>query len=1444
MAIVREVCEHCGTEIRSGKKFCRNCGRPVVSPSLLLCEYCGAEIRPGKKFCRNCGQPVTIKKLHNRYVILGTIGQGGMGAIYKAKDIKLGNRLVAVKELKFPGLQKLEDLDKASRLFEQEALLLASLSHPALPDIYDHFSQHERWYFVMKYIPGETLTERLRKAPGECLSVNDALEISLKLCDVLEYLHLHTPPIIYGDLKPDNIMLTPEGNLYLIDFGIARLFQTAHGEDMNFVSRGYSPPEQYTTSQISPRADIYSFGVTLHQMLSGQRPAQNSHYFAPLPPGNRPWTADLNALIMSMVERDEYRRPGAMGEVKQKLQNIATQILQDMNTPANTSPWSAPAPPWGTPYGGYANPSYSNTLPFPSSTPPQPVEAPPLPAWVDALDIHLSLSNIALLAWSPDGSRLAAANSTDIHIYDWPLEKDFLSLEQETLVPAYTLSRSDLQALFPDVGGGEAEQDAPFPTFAAPPPPQNNANGEVAQGGYPTQAPTVVSPTGYAPVLTFAWVPDGAGIAITYNAGLYILNVLTQNVRSISTGNEGTITRVVWSPGGRYIAVGYENMVQVWEVTIGKKICDHELHTNYQLTAIAWSPDGAQLALAYSDYNTVPYGTSSIFIHVHKATTGEEICSYREHTSYVNDMLWASDGTYIVSCSTDKTVQVWNSETGIKQHSLEGHTDAVIGITFLDNDHLLASISTSGTVCIWNTETWALGEEFKMQTAISGWGYTLARGNLAFHPIDSLLAIAEPIYSTSSSVPLHLYRIDLDQLHLDPSKRSGVQYTNAKVVLIGDSGVGKSGLGLVLSHQEYAKTESTHGRVVWTFARRESRLKDGHKEIRETLLWDLAGQPGYRLIHQLHLSEVAIALVIFDAHSETDPFAGISHWVRALRTAQSIRGNATMLKMLLVQARIDRGGIRVSKIRIDELVQKLGFVDYFETSAKNGINIDSLIKGIENSIDWEQLPKVTSTELFYRIKTFLLEEKKEGRILSTASDLYRAFLRTWTTQSNIFDVSAEFATGIKLLESTGLIRQLSFGDLVLLQPELIDTYASALVNAARSEPDGLGSIAEETVTSASFFIPDDERLQNAEQEKLLLIAMVQDLLSYEIALREQGEDGPYLVFPSESTRENPDLPDPENASVVFTFEGPVRSIYATLAVRLSHSDFFVRKELWKNAIVYDDKMSGNCGMWLKEVDEGKGELTLFFDDAASYETRLRFEEFVRAQLQRKALAGSVNSRRIFRCQCGYAANEQLVRMRSEAGFTWFRCPICGMQVDLRDPRDRRDRPASDVSEMERSADLQRSRAAAQSTLQGKEETNDFDVFLCYNPIDRDIIKAIDERLKEHGILSFLDERDQRPGFSRQDIQQEQIRRITSAAVFVGKNGLEPWQQIQTQTLLAEFVNRGCPVIPVILPDVPADQVPNFPSFLRVNVWVDFRKPDPEPMKQLLFGITGDRKWQR
>jgi GTPase SAR1 family protein len=497
-------------------------------------------------------------------------------------------------------------------------------------------------------------------------------------------------------------------------------------------------------------------------------------------------------------------------------------------------------------------------------------------------------------------------------------------------------------------------------------------------------------------------------------------------------------------------------------------------------------------------------------------------------------------------------------------------------------------------------------------------------------------------------------------------------YTSAKVVLVGESGVGKSGLGLVLTGQPFTPTESTHGRRVWTFDDQEVELDNLRKETRQTLLWDLAGQPGYRLIHQLHLNEVAVALVLFDARSETDPFAGVYHWDRVLRQAQRVQGNsAPPLKKFLVAARIDRGGRSVNPERIESLVRESGFDGYFETSAKEAIGITELAETIKQAIDWSALPKVTSNDLFQQIKAFLIAEKEAGHLLSTTEDLYRAFLKSQDALAEIGELRAQFETCIGPVESRDLIRRLSFGNLVLLQPELLDSYASALVNAVKDEPDGLGSIAEEKARTGNFFVPRDERLKDKEQEKLLLIAMVEDLLRHEIVLLEQADDGSYLVFPSQSTRENPDLPEPEGKAMIFDFEGPVQNIFATLAVRLSHSGMFKKKETWKDAVTFIPRVGGRCGMFLHNIGEGSGELTLFYDKAIGEETHFYFEEYVHAHLQRRAITESIRRRRIFVCpECGEPFKDSSVRCRGEAGNGWIRCGVCETQVSILDREER------------------------------------------------------------------------------------------------------------------------------------------------------------------------------
>ena len=260
--------------------------------------------------------------LRQRYRLLQTVGQGGMGAVYVAQDTQLGDRLVAVKEMSMSRLSP-QELPQAIEQFRREAHLLASLHHPNLPIIYEYFNAGDRWYVVMSFIDGGTLQRTLEAAPGRRLPVNDVVHIGLELCEVLNYLHSHQPQVVFRDLKPSNIMITPNGTVYLIDFGIARHFKQEQSKDTSYYySVGYAPPEQYGQSQTGPRSDIYSLGATLHQMLSGHNPSNTPFQFPNLQLIDTNIPAPLARLIAQMLEMNEQQRPASMAEVKAQLEKV------------------------------------------------------------------------------------------------------------------------------------------------------------------------------------------------------------------------------------------------------------------------------------------------------------------------------------------------------------------------------------------------------------------------------------------------------------------------------------------------------------------------------------------------------------------------------------------------------------------------------------------------------------------------------------------------------------------------------------------------------------------------------------------------------------------------------------------------------------------------------------------------------------------------------------------------------------------------------------------------------------------------------------------------------------------------------------------------------------------------------------------------------------------
>jgi GTPase SAR1 family protein len=845
---------------------------------------------------------------------------------------------------------------------------------------------------------------------------------------------------------------------------------------------------------------------------------------------------------------------------------------------------------------------------------------------------------------------------------------------------------------------------------------------------------------------------------------------------------------------------------------------------------VAWSPDGSMLACTT--------GTSAVWAI--EAASGRVAGEFRNHSETVTGLSWL-DEERILSASADATLQVWRPDGAVPPAVVE--TIPAVGMAYV-REH--------GTALIWSAAgdlvAWSLGE-----VPAQLWHREPPSPSVAAHftrlaasAVSGLLALVD-----AGGTELMLVS---DWHRTAGSPAASTTYANAKVLLLGDSGVGKSALAMVLAGERFQATESTHGRLIWPLPA-EQGPDDGAGQ-REVLLWDLAGQPGYRIVHQLHLGGAALALILFDSRSETSPLAGVQHWARAVRHAHPLAAGG--LTTFLVAARIDRGGIAVSAERIQQVMAEFTLDGVFETSAREGTGVDLLRSRLLDALDWAQIPTITSTALFAAVKRFVVDQKLAGRLMTPLDELSQAFqtqvpsgqllLHAENRGADLADADAREASAAELaavfagcvarLESAGLVRRLRFWDYVLLQPELLDSYASAVVNAARDEPDGLGCILESRVVDIDFPVPSADRVAEKRQEQLLVFATLEELVRSELVLREQADDGMQLVFPSAYRRDLPASEAPRGNGVAFRFEGPVANIYATLIVRLTRSSRFTRVRTWQSAARFaGDVNEGECTVHLRPDGEGKAELLVGYDGMPDL-IRKQFERFVHAHLERRATPGTVSRERQYSCPGdGTAFTAEQVRRVRRRGRDSITCPVCESRVPLRDDYEPAGRADTVTAAMDASADEGRDDAADSTVARGRQEVTEFDVFLCHDTADKPAVRELARRLRDRGLRPWLDEQELRPGLPWQRALEEQILRIPAAAVIVGSR-TGPWQDQELAAFLRQFARRDCPVIPVLLPGAAR---PALPVFLDGMTWVDLAADGgdgPDPLDLLVWGITG------
>src|SRR5579859_2449957 len=692
-------CTRCGTANHAQSAFCYACGLPLhnIAPASTtpVANNSGAA-----HYRSTSGQLASGYLLKRRYRIMARLGNGGFGAVYKAEDEQFGKRPVAVKEMNRGGLTPLE-IAGAAEAFKREALLLAKLKHPSLPGIHDHFTEAGRWYLVMDYIEGETLEARFDRLGR--MRVEEVLQVGMQLCEVLGYLHNCQPPVIFRDVKPANIIVSPQGRIYLIDFGLARLFDPAQSKNSSpFGSPGYAAPEQYDSPQTTARADIYSLGATLHQLLTGAYPPLRPFEFAPIrfPPMSP--LVGLGDLIMRMLEMNPQRRPENMQVVARELQHIvermkeasAIAVRQGNKQPSGSltpgssfTPRSLSRRPAQPPASGISGSLSRQPVPqTPRNSVPSTssgnLSEPPAGTVLCVFEGHMGA--IDDLCWSPDG-QLIASISEDKTAHLW-------NTKTGAIVQTYRDARKRAMAL-------AWSPDGLLLAFGYAGDKRNPETLQVIQALTGQQVFAYVSNAGFwntqadKTIFAVAWSPDGARLACgggEYKIDIFDTRLWKQQITY--KGHHSAVYAVAWSPDGRQIiSTGADDAMHLWDAMHGRNVATYFKHISI-VSGVAWSPNGQRIV-------SVGYDKTA---QVWNAVTGTSLTTYRGHTDRIQSVAWSPDGTRIATGARDGSVHLWDANKGTTLLTCNGHSDSVNVIRWSPDGRYLATAGADKTARIWS----------------------------------------------------------------------------------------------------------------------------------------------------------------------------------------------------------------------------------------------------------------------------------------------------------------------------------------------------------------------------------------------------------------------------------------------------------------------------------------------------------------------------------------------------------------------------------------------------------------------------------------------------------------------------------------------------------------------------------------------------------------------
>jgi small GTP-binding protein len=557
----------------------------------------------------------------------------------------------------------------------------------------------------------------------------------------------------------------------------------------------------------------------------------------------------------------------------------------------------------------------------------------------------------------------------------------------------------------------------------------------------------------------------------------------------------------------------------------------------------------------------------------------------------------SADGRIVLTGDFDGRVVLWDTNAGQRRAAYEGHSGSNCAVTLTPDGNFAASGTDDKTVRLWHVHTGrCLAILRGHERSVSGIAITPDARRIASVSIDRTLRVWD--------IPAYLLKAAEQQ-----QKRG---YMNAKVVLLGESGAGKSGLALRLWHNRWERTESTHGMEIQRLTLPEAGGEEGVE--REVWLWDLAGQVEYRLIHQLYMEQTALALLVFDPQRD-DLFSSLTYWQAAL---QKIAGR-TQPPALLVAARCDRPGLRLTIEELQQWAAARGLHGPVLTAAKvpDDQGTAELRNRIATLIPWKRMEFRSTMDNFPPLKDAIraLRESRKGPggAVVTPNELET---RVRKTAPNLKFTTDDLRAVTGLLAGEGVISKLPYGDLVLLQPHWLNCYASSLVKLAGEDKNRLGHVPMDLIQPGR--LPNNDKTERLplEDERQLLPELVSTFLQRALAWKQDTGKGTMLVFPNYVRLPRPSPPE-RGRTVLYRFTGPLEEIYSTLVVRLHYSGLFKDVKLYRQAADFTTASDSLAAVTMREA-EGKGELEIYFARDLARDLQATFQTFVDDHLHLRA----------------------------------------------------------------------------------------------------------------------------------------------------------------------------------------------------------------------------------